>query len=194
MDNTPPVNKNRSQMQNAVKIINKKKLNDANFGEKGRIQVNAYRAKKKENQSEAEKIIQREKERFRKTDIQIKKEQEQMSHNNNNMEGAAVINIANSCKTPQSLGKAISRVYENLQNLHRQKQAVIKALAKKSGIIHSEKQCSNNVTSNETAVFVKNLCAHPYIVYTMPGMKDEITIREKVLPHRVSGRRLQNFY
>ena len=73
MDNTPPVNKNRSQMQNAVKIINKKKLNDANFGEKGRIQVNAYRAKKKENQSEAEKIIQREKERFRKTDIQIKK-------------------------------------------------------------------------------------------------------------------------
>ena len=116
-----------------------------------------------------------------------------MSHNNN-MEGAAVINIANSCKTPQSLGKAISRVYENLQNLHRQKQAVIKALAKKSGIIHSEKQCSNNVTSNETAVFVKNLCAHPYIVYTMPGMKDEITIREKGLPHRVSGRRLQNFY
>ena len=193
MDNTPPVNKNRSQMQNAVKIINKKKLNDANFGEKGRIQVNAYRAKKKENQSEAEKIIQREKERFRKTDIQIKKKQEQMSHNNN-MEGAAVINIANSCKTPQSLGKAISRVYENLQNLHRQKQAVIKALAKKSGIIHSEKQCSNNVTSNETAVFVKNLCAHPYIVYTMPGMKDETTIREKVLPHRVSGRRLQNFY
>ena len=57
-----------------------------------------------------------------------------MSHNN--MEGAAVINIVNSCKNPQSLGKAISRVYENLQNLHKQKQAVIKSLAKKSGIIH----------------------------------------------------------
>ena len=115
-----------------------------------------------------------------------------MSHNN--MEGATVINIVNSCKNPQSLGKAISRVYENLQNLHKQKQAVIKSLAKKSGIIHSEKQCSNNVTSNKTAVFVKNLCTHPDIVYTMPSTKDEITIREKVLPHRVSGRRPQNFY
>ena len=43
-----------------------KKLNNGSFGEKGRIRVNAYRAKKKENQSEPEKITQREKERFMK--------------------------------------------------------------------------------------------------------------------------------
>ena len=53
----------KSQMQ-SVKIINRrKKFNDASFGEKERIRLNANRAKKKENQSEAEKITQHEKER-----------------------------------------------------------------------------------------------------------------------------------
>ena len=75
---------------------------------------------------------------------------------------------------------------------------MIKALAKKSGIINSEKLPSNNVTSDETAQFIKNFFTHPDFVYTMPGMKDEITISEngtkKVLPHHVSLRSLQNFY
>ena len=78
-----------------------KKLNNGSFGEKGRIRVNAYRAKKKENQSEPEKITQREKERFMKQKYRFKKKQEQMS-DNSNIERGAVMNIANSCKTPQS--------------------------------------------------------------------------------------------
>ena len=44
------------------------------------------------------------------------------------------------------------------------KQAVIKALAGKSGIIHNEKHPSNIVTSTETAQFVKNFLPHPDIV------------------------------
>ena len=36
----------------------------------------------------------------------------------------------------------------------------------------------SNVTTNETAQFVKNFFKHPDIVYIMPGMKDEITIWE----------------
>ena len=92
---------------------------------------------------------------------------------NYNMEAAALMNIANSYKTPQSLGKSFSRICEKLPKSPLKKQAVIKALA---GIIHSEKQPSNNVTSIETAQFVKNFFAHPDIVYTMPGMKVEITI------------------
>ena len=54
-------------MQNVEKIINRrKKLNDASFGEKKRIIVHVYRANKKENQSEVEKITQREKGGLRK--------------------------------------------------------------------------------------------------------------------------------
>ena len=55
---------------------------------------------------------------------------------------------------------------------------MIKTLAIKSGIIHSEKQSSNSVTSNKTAQFVKNVFRCPDIVYTMSGMKGEITIWE----------------
>ena len=71
---------------------------------------------------------------------------------------------------------AISRVDEKLPKSPRKKQVRIKALTKKSGITHSWKQ-PRNVTSNKTAQFVKKF-TRPDIVYTMPVMKDEITIWE----------------
>ena len=43
-----------------------KPVNDTSFREKERIRFNAYRAKKKGNQSEVEEITQPEKERLRK--------------------------------------------------------------------------------------------------------------------------------
>ena len=55
------------------------------------------------------------------------------------------------------------------------KQTVIKVLAKKSGIIQSEKQPSNNVTSNKIAQLVKYFFTGPVIVYTVLEIKDEIT-------------------
>ena len=53
---------------------------------------------------------------------------------------------------------------------------MIKALAIKSGIINSKKQPSN-VTSNETAQFVKIFFTHPDVVYTkrLALTKDEMT-------------------
>ena len=44
---------------------------------------------------------------------------------NNNIEAAALMNIANSYKTPQSLGKAISQVCEKLPKSPWKKQAKI---------------------------------------------------------------------
>ena len=37
------------------------------------------------------------------------------------------------------------------------KQTVVKTVVKNSGIIHSEKQPSNNITSNKTAQFIKKI-------------------------------------
>ena len=88
-------------MQNVVKIINRgKKLNDANSGERDIININGYRAKK-ENQSEAGKITQHEKERLRKQKYRFKKSK--IKCQMINMEAAAITNIADSYKTPQSL-------------------------------------------------------------------------------------------
>ena len=55
-----------------------------------------------------------------------------------------------------------------------------KALAKKSEIIHREKAPHDNVTSNEKAQFAKNFFTGLDIIYTMSGMKDEITIWENI--------------
>ena len=113
-------------------------MNDASFNEKEKIKVNAYKAKKKENHSQAEKITQCKNERLRKQKYIFKKGKKQMS-DNNNIEAATLINITNSYKTPQSLRKSIIRICEKLPNSPLKKQAVIKTLVKKSGIIHSEK-------------------------------------------------------
>ena len=51
---------------------------------------------------------------------------------NNNTEAAALINIASSYKTPQSLGRAICWVCEKLPKPPWKKQAVIKGIAKES--------------------------------------------------------------
>ena len=67
MDKMSPVNKNKMLNAECCKYDKqKKKLNDASFGERARITVNAYKEKKKENQSEAEKVTHCEKERIRK--------------------------------------------------------------------------------------------------------------------------------
>ena len=69
-------------------------------------------------------------------------------------------------------------MWNGLPKSPRKKQVSIKALAKKSGIIHSEKQLSNNVTSTETAQLVKNFFTHSGIGSTMPGIKYEVSIWE----------------
>ena len=56
-----PINKNQKSNERCKDYKQKKKLNDSSLGEKERIKLNAYGAKKKENQSEAE-ITLREKE------------------------------------------------------------------------------------------------------------------------------------
>ena len=45
-------------------------------------------------------------------------------------------------------------------------------------IIHTKIQPNNSVTSIETAQFVKNFFTYLDIVYTKPGMEDEIIIWE----------------
>ena len=81
-------------------------------------------------------------------------------------------------KLPNLQEKPFHKYVKSYKNLHRKKQAVIKALAKKSGIIHSQKQSGNNVTANKTVPLVKNFFTCPDIVYTMIGIRDEITIQK----------------
>ena len=62
--------------------------------------------------------------------------------------------------------------------LHEKNPAVIKALAKQAGVLipaEKSKKKSANCISEETVQFVKDFYTRSDIVYTMPGMKDELT-------------------
>lgn len=88
----------------------------------------------------------------------------------------------NSYKTPQTLGKAINIAAKKLPYLPRIKVAVVKDLAKGAGFKIDEKtapKASGKAIYSELMEQVRNLFICPDIVYTMPGMKDEITFWEK---------------
>ena len=91
-----------------------------------------------------------------------------------------------SYKTPQALGKAISRVSQKLPSSPRKKTVVIKVLAKRAGVIPAEKSKKKSASciSEETIKFVKDFYTHSDIVYTIQGMKDELPIWEKRVKRR----------
>ena len=84
-------------------------------------------------------------------------------------------------QTSQAFGKATSRVSWKLPNSPRKKTAVIKVLGKQAGVLPAEKskKKSANCISEETMQFVKDFYTCSDIVYTLPGMKNELTIWEK---------------
>ena len=55
---------------------------------------------------------------------------------------------------------------------------MIKALAKQAGVIPAEKSKNKSASciSEETIKFVEDFYTLADIVYTMPGMKDELTV------------------
>ena len=55
---------------------------------------------------------------------------------------------------------------------------MIKALAKQAGVIPAEKSKKKSASciSEETIKFVEDFYTLADIVYTMPGMKDELTV------------------
>ena len=151
----------------------KNHLKDTNFKEKERIRIKEYKEKKKKYQSEAEKLSQHEKEKLRKQKYRLAKKLEK-----NNL---TTLDTHLSYKTPQALGKAISRVSQKLPSSPRKKTAVIKVLAKRAGVFPAEKskKKSTSCISEEITKFVKDFYTCSDIVYTMPGMKDELTAWDK---------------
>ena len=82
---------------------------------------------------------------------------------------------------PQSLGKAVRKAFRNLPVSPRKKIAVVSGLASRVGIELSSKMSNHmNPSSQEMSAGLKSLINDFYfrsdIVYTMPGLKDEMVI------------------
>lgn len=84
---------------------------------------------------------------------------------------------------PQSLGKAIKRSIRSLPQSPRKRQAVVSGLAKRFGVdLEKEMEASLTTTSGNTGLAeeVQNAVRAFYfrsdVSYTMPGLKDEMTV------------------
>ena len=87
-------------------------------------------------------------------------------------------------KTPQSLGKAIRKLDNNLPKLPTKQRAVINGLAKWLGlelslkITHNHGQRINQRFTEENKKLITDFYVNTDVVYTMPGMHDEMTVWE----------------
>ena len=86
---------------------------------------------------------------------------------------------------PQSLGKAVSRVVRHLPYSPRKRALVFTGVARKIGV-HLESKMTEQITekrerrlSMDTVECIKTFYTNPDIVYTMPGMRDEMTVWEE---------------
>ena len=88
--------------------------------------------------------------------------------------------ILNPYRTKQSFGKAVAKCRQSLPTSPRRRKAVIAGLASHIGL-NLEGKLERNIKkmqglSDETKECVKNFFFRPDISYTMPGMKDMMTI------------------
>ncbi|KAK6171681.1 hypothetical protein SNE40_018123 [Patella caerulea] len=162
-------------MKYRKKIIQKDPL----FKDKERKRIAQYRETKKSNLTPEEKTVLREKERLRKKEYRSKHTSTKTPIQTPQQ------NHATPCPydRPQSLGKAIQRVFRRLPfSPRKKKKAVISGIADKIGLnlenkmITNISNANNNGLPNETVQLIQDFYYRTDIVYTMPGMKDEITI------------------
>ena len=82
-------------------------------------------------------------------------------------------------KRPQSLGKAIKRSIRALPQSPRKRKAVVSGLARRFAVDIKDKletSMSRNSLSNELQDLVTSYYFRPDVSYTMPGLKDEMTV------------------
>ena len=87
-------------------------------------------------------------------------------------------------KTPQSLGKAIRKLDNNLPKSPTKQRAVVNGLAKWVGlelspkITHNHGQRINQRFTEENKKLITDFYVNTDVVHTMPGMHDEMTVWE----------------
>ena len=96
-----------------------------------------------------------------------------------------VVKINKGFKTPQSLGKAVRRLAKNLPLSPSKKLAAVAGLANHVGLELNDKMTANlngstkRGLSEDDVNLITDFYYRTDIVYTLPGMKDEMTVWEK---------------
>lgn len=112
---------------------------------------------------------------LRKRKSRAKKNEDDVVNNDD-----SIISISNSAYSkPQALGKAIKKAVRALPSSPTKRKAVVHGVANQVGlklINKVETQLHGNILAEETVNQIKNFYFRSDVVYTMPGMNDEITV------------------
>ena len=185
---TTPKRKRKSNAEYCKKYRSKKVKTEAERQIES-ARVAEYRRKLKDSPTKL--LAAREKERKRK--MLYRKKKSEATHSPDTP--MSVEKISNSLfmpfKKPQSLGKAVQRLARNLPSSPRRQKAAVSGLAKRIGVNLMENfqgaldnSQSSRGTSKETIDLVANFYVRSDIVYTQPGMKDEMVIWENGVKRR----------
>lgn len=112
---------------------------------------------------------------MRKRKSRAKKNEDDVVNNDD-----SIISISKSAYSkPQALGKAIKKAVRALPSSPTKRKAVVHGVANQVGlklINKVETQLHGNILAEETVNQIKNFYFRSDVVYTMPGMNDEITV------------------
>jgi len=169
----------KSVAQKCKEYRARKVVSDPEFLQKERDRIKSHRVQQKQKETDDEVIKRRQKETERKRKQRKQRKMELESKKDN-----STPQNKKPFKRPQSYGKAMNRVMRALPGSPQKKHAIVCGLAKRVGV-QLEAKMNTTLGKNgyalddQTRTAVINFYYRPDIVYTMPGMKDEMVVWDK---------------
>ncbi|XP_071839631.1 uncharacterized protein [Apostichopus japonicus] len=165
----------KSSAQRMKELRQRQAASDPNYKQKESTRISKLQRRQRDLMSEEERNKLREDQRMKMRAWRRKKAESQV---------LKIITFPRKpFKSPQSFGKAVQRTYKTLPSSPNKKLAVVCGLAKKYGVDLAEKmECnlgnrsSYCALSEEVKEAVKNFYYRADVVWTAPGMRDELTV------------------
>ena len=166
----------KSVSQKCKEYRARKVAGDPDYLKRERERIQSHRVEQKQAETEAAAIERRQKEKDRKR--KYRSERKMGDKTSTTPENKKPY------ERPQSYGKALNRVLRALPASPQKKHAVVCGLAKRVGVQLEDKMNVSlgnhgRALDDEMQTAVINFYYRPDIVYTMPGMKDEMVVWDK---------------
>ncbi|GBL98741.1 hypothetical protein AVEN_8634-2 [Araneus ventricosus] len=162
-----------------------KKRNDTNFKEKERLRQKKLRDTKAITMTKKEKKKQIEAARERQRKCRAAKKLNTSIKFSSLNTSTLTTSKESPYRIPQTLGKAVKKTWNALPTSPRKRMVVVNNLVKKVGLKLQKERETNVSDDNLNKELVAEFLGRTDIVYTAPGMHDEMTIWENGMKKRV---------
>ncbi|KAF8793879.1 hypothetical protein HNY73_001911 [Argiope bruennichi] len=162
-----------------------KKRNDPDFKEKEKLRQKKIRDLKAATMTKKEKKKQKQAARERQRKCRAAKKISNSTKISSLNSSIATTPECSPYTVPQTLGKAVKKTLKALPTSPRKRMAVVSNLVEKVGLKLQKERESNISDNNQNKELVADFLCRADIVYTAPGMHDEMIIWENGIKKRV---------